>query len=229
MLRNSVEFKDAFFETSQSEFDLAEQLSSVMNSLIYRPTIFQRNEIRWISVFNWRADRKQVGLAALKRAKRELDRQVIAEAAIAVAALAVQLFGDHPADGVTNVPCGHSCRSDCFGKRLAQSVAKNLEIQFVQIFADRPSSGVSHPKQSSNVTPLRRIGTPPGSLLLVDDLATSGQHLEESTLALRKLGVPASAMAWISGIIKGGPPYSGGQTDVVSNTPGGSNGDVVIY
>jgi hypothetical protein len=226
VLKNSVEFKDAFFEAPQNKVELGEQLSSVMNSLIYRPTIFQRNEIRWISVFNWRAGSKITGLAALKRAKRELDRQVIAEAAVAVAALAVQLFGDQPADGVTNVPCGHSCRPDCFGKRLAQSVADNLEIPFVQMFADRPRTGVSHPKRSANVTPLRRIGSPPGSLLLVDDLATSGQHLEESTLALRKLGVPVSAMAWISGVVKGGPPYSPAS---MAREPDASNEDIVVY
>jgi hypothetical protein len=153
-----------------------------------------------MSAYRWKAGCKEDGLAALKWAKQELDLKIIDEAALSLAALIGELFGDQPAEGVTNVPCGHSRRTDCFGKRLAQAVAAHLQIKFVEVFADRPRPGVSHPKQSANVTPLRQIGTPPGSVFVVDDLATSGQHLEESTLAPRQLGVTASALSWISSV-----------------------------
>lgn len=143
-----------------------------------------------------------------------------------MAALICELFGDQPAEGVTNIPCGHSRRTDCFGKRLAEAVAAHLQIKFVQVFADRPRAGVSHPKQFANVTPLRRIATPPGFVFVVDDLATSGQHLEESTLALRQLGVTASAIAWISGVVQGETPYPPSAADPVTAKP---NEDVIVY
>lgn len=221
-----VEFKDAFFNSSPSQVDPPLQHPPLNQLLVYRPTIFRRNQIRWMSVYRWKAGRKEDGLAALKRAKRELDRKVIDEAALSVAALICELFGDQPAEGITNVPCGHSRRTDCFGKQLAQAVAAHLQIKFVQVFADRPRTGVSHPKQSANVTPLRRIGTPPGFVFVVDDLATSGQHLEELTLALRDLGVTASAMAWISGVVQGQTPYPPSAEDPITAKP---NQDIIVY
>ena len=191
MQANFVELKDAFFAPVSTGPELPYHPSSrpslVLDALIYRPSVFRRNEMRWISVFNWRAGHKANGLAALRRAKQTLDRQVISEASVSIAALACELFGDHPADSVTNVPCGHSRRPDCFGKQLAQAVAANLQLRFVQVFADRPAAGGSHPKQNTQLTPLRQIGSPPRSVLLVDDLATSGAHMEESTIALRSV------------------------------------------
>jgi hypothetical protein len=38
-------------------------------------------------------------------------------------------------------------------------------------------------------------------MILVDDLATPGWHVEESLAALRRLGASASAFVWISGTI----------------------------
>jgi hypothetical protein len=96
-------------------------------------------------------------------------------------------------DAITCVPCGHSRRPDCFGKRLAQGVAELLGLPFVQVFADRFCTGVSHPKEYSKLPPPEQIADPVPSMLLIDDLATSGWHVEEALTALRKLGVSASA------------------------------------
>jgi hypothetical protein len=62
----------------------------------------------------------------LKRAKRELDRRLIDGAASMVAGLVRQLQGNRSAAAVTSVPCGHSRRPDCLGKRIAQAVAETL-------------------------------------------------------------------------------------------------------
>lgn len=175
----------------------------LLRSLIYRPAIFRRNGMRWIAACAWRSGARAHDLAALKEAKRNLDPQLIEAAGAAVAALVRELLGERPASAVTAVPCGHSRRPDCFGKRLAQAVASDLGLPFVQIFADRPCSGVSHPKEFARLPPLTRIAEPPGSLLLIDDVATSGQHLEEAVSALRRLGVAVSAVAWISGSLTG--------------------------
>jgi hypothetical protein len=99
-------------------------------------------------------------LAALKRAKREIDQQLIGETGELMAALIRQLCGNPPADAITCVPCGHSRRHDCFGKRLAQSVAAALGLPFLQIFSDRFCSGVSHPKEYAKLPPLQSIAEP---------------------------------------------------------------------
>jgi predicted amidophosphoribosyltransferase len=38
-------------------------------------------------------------------------------------------------------------------------------------------------------------------MILIDDLATSGWHVEESLTALRGLGASASAFVWITGAV----------------------------
>lgn len=199
-----VDFKDAHFRVAPKEDERLLQESTLIDSLVHRPTIFQRNNVRWIAESAWRSRAKERGVAALRCVKQNCDPLFIREMAQPLAHLISQLFGTAPADAVTCIPCGHSRRPDCFGKRFAQSVADTLGMQFVQVFADRPCAGTSHPKTSRTLPRLEQISAPPRSLLVVDDLATSGWHLEEVVLALRHLGATASALAWISGSAAGG-------------------------
>jgi hypothetical protein len=194
-----VDFSNANFRPLAHEPVRCPETEALLASLLYRPTIFQRKDVRWIAAHAWRSQAKERGLRALKVVKDDLDPFFIREAAKPLAALICQLFGTELASAVTCVPCGHSCRPDCFGKRLAQAVGEALAVPFVQVFADQPRAGTSHPKQSSELPPLRQIARPPRSTIVVDDLATSGVHLEQAVLALRRMGVAASAIAWISG------------------------------
>jgi hypothetical protein len=74
-------------------------------------------------------------------------------------------------------------------------------LPFLQVFADRFCTGVSHPKEFVKLPPLEQLADPLPSMIVVDDLAVSGWHVEESLLALRSLGVSASATVWISGSV----------------------------
>jgi hypothetical protein len=209
-LMKFIDFNNANFRIATSEAERLGRRDTLLRSLVYRPTIFQRNDIRWIAAHAWRSGAKERGVTALKLVKQHLDPLFIREAAQPIAALICDLRGPGLADAVTCVPCGHSRRPDCFGKRLAQAVAEVLGVPFMQIFADRPCSGVSHPKRSVKLPPLEQIVNPPRSIIVVDDVATSGGHLEQAVLALRRLGVAASAVTWISGSSTGGAPFRGG-------------------
>jgi predicted amidophosphoribosyltransferase len=118
-----------------------------------------------------------------------------------VAGLIRQLHGKTPADAITCIPCGHSRRPDCFGKRLARRVAELFGLPLLQVFADRFCSGVSHPKEFAKLPPLHQVAEPLPSMILVDDLATSGWHVEEALTALRNLGASASSFVWITGTV----------------------------
>jgi len=179
---------------------------TLLASLLPRPTLFQRNQVRWIAACAWRTQLKSQGLAALKTAKQELDPSLVAEGAAAIVQLIREIYGPKPVGAITCIPCGHSRRPDCFGKQLAQVAARNMELPFLQVFADRPCPGASHPRQSIGLPPLQRIADPPRSMILIDDLATSGRHIEESMLALRDLGVAVSSLVWISGSTSRGTP-----------------------
>lgn len=61
------------------------------------------------------------------------------------------------------VACGHSRRANCFGKRLGQQAAAELGAPFAELF-------------------------PVGPVLVIDDLATSGWHMEEAPSLVRAPG-----------------------------------------
>jgi hypothetical protein len=197
-----VEFDAATFRAGANAAERPRHEAGLLGSLVYRPMVFRRNDVGWIAACAWRAGAKADDVVALKRAKLELDRRLIDGAVELVAALVHQLRGDRAAEAITSVPCGHSRRPDCLGKQIAQAVAEALGLPFFQIFADRPCSGVSHPKEFAKLPPLARIADPRPSMILIDDLATSGWHVEESLTALRGLGASASAFVWITGAVR---------------------------
>lgn len=196
-----VDFSEAMFRAGSTEAHRPRKEANLLGSLVSRPMVFRRNDVGWIAACAWRSAAKADDLAALKRAKREIDQPLIAEAGALTAALIRQLRGEPATDTITCIPCGHSRRHDCFGKRLAQAVAEVLGLPFLQIFADRFCSGVSHPKEFAKLPPLHRVADPSPSMIVIDDLAVSGWHVEEMLLALRGLGVSASALVWISGSV----------------------------
>jgi len=196
-----VEFGQATFRAGATEAERPREEAGLLGSLVYRPTVFRRNDVLWIAACAWRTRAKADDIAELKRAKRELDPVLIGNVADSVSTLIRQLYGGRSANAITTVPCGHSRRPDCFGKRLAQAVGRSLGLPFLQVFADRPCSGVSHPKEFRKLPPLQQIADPRSSMILVDDLATSGWHVEESLTALRRLGASTSAFVWIGGTV----------------------------
>ena len=200
-LSGFIDFGAATFRAGATEAERPRREAGLLGSVVYRPTIFRRNEIAWVAACAWRSAAKADDLTSLKRAKREIDQMLIGEASEVTAALIRQLRGEPAADAITCIPCGHSRRPDCFGKRLAQGVAEVLGLPFLQVFADRFCSGVSHPKEFVKLPPLQQIADFLPSMLVVDDLSVSGWHVEEMLLALRRLGVAASAVVWISGSV----------------------------
>jgi hypothetical protein len=166
--------------------------------LIWRPAVYARHGVTWLSARAWSAAAKPADLAALKHAKAGLDGNVIEVAAADVSHLAHTMLGNPPV-AVTVVAPGHSRRSDNFAVCVAESVAVRLGTPFLRCFADRFVSGSSHPKEFRKLPPLKLVAVPTGFTLLVDDLATSGFHVEEALQTLRQTGAAALGIVWITG------------------------------
>lgn len=173
---------------------------TLVDGLVERPALRSRNAVGYMTVRSWRADSRKAQVAALKEQKAAPVSDLVDIAASEV----VAFLGKYVpvADAVvTSVPCGHSRRADCFGKRLAQAVARIAGLPFVQVWADRFCDGVSHPKEFSRLPPLEWERIPDRLTVVIDDVATSGWHIEEAVTALRGKGVPAIAVAWIGGSV----------------------------
>jgi hypothetical protein len=169
------------------------------DGLVHRPALYARHEVRYLTATNWRTSEKRGQIDALKRAKRDLCCSTCDAGAAAIIAVVDHLFGNLDGASVTTVPCGHSRVPNCLGNRLARSVAERLGLPFVQYWADRFVSGSSHPKEFKRLPPLTWIDRPQGRVLLIDDVASSGWHMEEALTALRAAGAEAMGIAWIGG------------------------------
>jgi hypothetical protein len=175
---------------------------SPLGGLAYRPALYRRNQVSWCSVRSWRSDVKRADTAQLKLCKMVVDPQVIAAAAQEIAELLRLLFGHISGWVVTSVACGHSRRPDCFGKQLGETVAERLRSVWAELFEDRFVAGVSHPKEFKKLPPLMLKSTPTTPVLVIDDIATSGWHIEEALGRLREQGVSAFGTVWIAGNVK---------------------------
>jgi hypothetical protein len=175
----------------------------VIGHTVWRPMVFSRHEVSWVACRAWRWSTKQADLAVFRAAKRDGAPAVIQAAAGEVALLVGRLFGSLPGWSVVPMPCGNSGTAECFGKKLARESAAALGLPFAQVFEDRlVEGGSSHPQRYARLGPLVWRDRPMGPVLLVDDLATTGLHVEQALGVLRGEGIAALAMVWISGDVK---------------------------
>lgn len=176
--------------------------AELLAGLVDRPSVYRRNSIAYLTGRAWRAEGRKATIRALRRIKAEAEPSLADDAGSEIAAHLGQILGQ-VSSVITSVPCGHSRRPDCFGKRLAISTAARLGAEFTQFWADRYCSGSSHPRQNALLPPLEWLGRPERPVIVVDDVATSGWHLEEALIALRSAGVSALGIAWIGGQVQG--------------------------
>jgi len=173
---------------------------NLIDSLVQRPALRSRNDVGYLTVRSWRVEQRKAQVAAIKAEKAAQHSGLVDPAAAEIAAFIAKYLPIADAV-VTTVPCGHSRRPDCFGKRLAQAVAGHVGLPFVQVWQDRFCKGVSHPKEFIHLPPLEWVTIPDKLVIIIDDVATSGWHLEEAVTALRDKGVPALALAWVGGSV----------------------------
>jgi len=175
-------------------------MTILIDGLVERPALRSRNQVGYLTVRSWRVADRKAQIAAMKAEKAAPDSDLVATAASEIVAF-LSKYAPIADAVITSVPCGHSRRPDCFGKRLALAVAVESGLPFVQVWADRFCKGVSHPKEFSQLPALTWESLPDRLTIIVDDIATSGWHLEEAVTAMRSKGVPAVAVAWIGGSV----------------------------
>jgi len=178
----------------------------VLGSLVWRPAVYSRHEVAWVSARAWRDTSKAEDLAALKAAKAERAPVVLEAAASEVATVLRRLRGDWSDHAVAPIPCGHS-GPGCFGALLAQLVAEALGTEFLRVWQDRPLVGVSHPARNARLPVLVWVAQPAGPILVVDDVASTGSNVAQALMTL--LPMHHRYKAWASAIRLGSHPSSG--------------------
>lgn len=156
----------------------------LFDTLVAQRRVKQRGAASYHTVLRWRAAVKPWQIAALRSLKRYDPDAVVDRGAGMLVDAARDLFGARLVTRVTNVPCGNS-GPDCLACRLAHRVAEMMDVPYVAAFEDLPVTGSSHPRRNARRPAMRLKQAPDEAILLIDDVVTSGAHVEEACDLLR--------------------------------------------
>lgn len=171
----------------------------LLSTLVRRRSIRKRNGATYLALRQWRAAVKKCQLNAMRALKLNPDPTFVSLVSDELAVAAREVFGAKQFAAVAPIPCGHSRSVNCLSVLLARAVAARLRTPMIETFEPMPSPGVSHPRENLKRDSLRLRVPAPGPLLLLDDVATSGQHIGEAqSLLLPSAGVVHS-LVWIGG------------------------------
>jgi|GEM_PF-1100162 len=168
-------------------------------TLVPRNALRSRNGIMYITFRSWRATIRAHQIRALKALKRSAPDMIASRIADEMEIGIRALIGVRAFYAVVPMPCGHSPANSCLSRDVAHILGRKLALPVIDALYLPRSRGSSHPKTNITRPPLRLAHSVPGPVLLVDDVATSGQHLEEASLLLRPSAGAVLALAWIGG------------------------------
>ena len=169
----------------------------LLTTLIRQKRLLRRGPVAYHAIARWRASVKDTQIAALKALKRDPKdlflNTVVDELALAAGAL----FGSQTFRAITHVPCGNS-GPQCLAAQLAQRLAIKLNVEFIDAFEPIPPSGGSHPRGNLRRQAMKLRTAPTVPILLIDDVATSGAHIEEAAVLLRAAAPAVLPLVWIA-------------------------------
>ena len=165
--------------------DSAAVSAFLFDTLVPQRRIKQRGAISYHTVLRWRAAVKPWQISALRSLKRYDPDAVVERGAAMLVNTALDLFGERLVARVTNVPCGNS-GPDCLAYRLARRVAQLMDVPYIDAFETLPVTGTSHPRRNAKRPAMQLRNAPDEATLLIDDVATSGAHIEEACDLLRE-------------------------------------------
>ncbi len=173
----------------------------LLETLVRRRALRSRNGVSYVTLRCWRQPIREHQIKALRALKRRQPALLAAEIAAEIADDVSSLFGASGFRAVVPVPCGHSGEGRCLSAEVARSLARLLALPVAHALALTHEAGSSHPKTNAKRAPMRLAAPVEGPVLLVDDVATSGRHIEEASTLLRSQGSGSGvlAVAWIGG------------------------------
>ena len=194
-----------FAENPASKHNLAEPIQPgldplsrfLLDSLVQGTRLRQRNGISYLTLRRWRTGVIQYQIDVLRSLKQNPPSLLVnAIADEIVGALDVAL-GLKACKLVVPIPCSRSSSETCLSILLAEKVAAKLRLPAVRALSADPAEGKSHPMANLNRPPMRLVVPVDTTVLLVDDVATSGAHIEEATRLLRPVAGSVLSIAWI--------------------------------
>jgi PAS domain S-box-containing protein len=171
----------------------------LMDTLVKRRAIRQRKTVNYLSLRGWRQPIRDYQIKALKALKQNIPPEFPKAIASEIAAEVESLFGKAGFKAIVPMPCGHSRGDSCLSLEVARALGAELSLPVIPAFIPQPLKGASHPKENAKRPPLALAHIIDQPVLLIDDVATSGAHIEEAVKLLKPTCKAVMAIAWISG------------------------------
>lgn len=169
----------------------------LVSTLVRRESMRTRGAVSYLTCRAWRKSVKDSQIAALRALKRDPPEHFVATLAGEIVDLVCKTTGTGAFESVVPVPCGSSGTAQCLSVRVGRAVAARIGAACVEPFEPRLRGGSSHPRRNASLTPLKLRSQVDGPCLIVDDVATSGRHIEQVSEALRDSAGDQFRVAWI--------------------------------
>lgn len=177
--------------------DIATKL--LLDTLLEKPILRNRGKVAYVAARTWRKDIKEYQIRALTNVKSHAPQNAAKPVAKELAGLVMRTFGNR-FDSVVPVPGGSSGREGCLSVEIGRELANLLQCKFENCLVTVGSKpGASHPSKSAQLKPYKLSAAPSANVLLVDDVASSGRHLELAYQALTTAGANVNTAVWIAG------------------------------
>lgn len=177
----------------------SEPLSKFLfETLISRKRLLARNGASYLALRQWRKSIKPYQLKALQALKSDEAPSSIETIASELVRQIETVYGKL-FNAVVPIPGGSSGRKKSFSVLIAERVAKGLKIPCRDILISTSvAKGSSHPKKSIGLRPYKLSEPLNGNVLIVDDVASSGKHIELATNAIKESANYCTAVVWIA-------------------------------
>jgi predicted amidophosphoribosyltransferase len=167
----------------------------LLSTLAARTSTRNRKDISYVTLRTWTKQIKDHQLSALKIVKAHPNHQFVNDVASEMAEHIGKLFGAPRIGCVVPVPR----HDDCLSVQISRSLAEKLSVPFINALQHTPRQGRAYPRKNAvlDMPKLVSDSTHEAVVLLVDDVATSGRHIELAVQSLRTMARHVTAMAWI--------------------------------
>lgn len=171
----------------------------LLETLVDRLALRTRKLVSYVTLRSWRNSIREHQIVALRAIKKDDPRGLAAEIAAEMRARIKLLFGVAHFQAVVPMPCAHSSPGNCLSEEIAKALARDIRVPVAHALALPLDKGSSHPIRNVSREAMTLTTPIKGLVLLIDDVTTSGRHIEEATLLLREGGASVLAVAWIGG------------------------------